>query len=99
MAKFMPEIEMRYAVRGEEGNEWSGGVVSCLNVEFLVPRGTKLSEHIIIGTPGKVLDWGVKYRLFDLSKIAVFVLDEADVMIATQGHQDQCIRIHKYVAR
>lgn len=52
-------------------------------------------EHIIIGTPGKVLDWGVKFKAFDLSKIMVFVLDEADVMIHTQGHQDQCIRIQK----
>lgn len=62
---------------------------------FAVSRGTKIIEHIIIGTPGKVLDWGQKFRFFDLSKISVFVLDEADVMIATQGHQDQCIRIHK----
>lgn len=61
-----------------------------------VPRGDKLKEHIIIGTPGKILDWGLKYKHFDLKKITVFVLDEADVMIATQGHQDQCIRIHKY---
>lgn len=44
-----------------------------------------------------MLDWGIKYKVFDLQKITVFVLDEADVMIATQGHQDQCIRIHKYV--
>lgn len=78
MAKFCPEIEMRFAVRGEE-----------------LPRGTKLTEHIIIGTPGKVLDWTLKYKVFDLKKITVFVLDEADVMIAQQGHQDQCIRIHK----
>ena len=27
--------------------------------------------------------------------LQVFVLDEADVMIATQGHQDQSIRIQK----
>ncbi|KAK9879617.1 hypothetical protein WA026_006681 [Henosepilachna vigintioctopunctata] len=78
MAKFCPEIEMKYAVRGEE-----------------VPRGVKITEHIIIGTPGKVMDWALKYRVFDLKKINVFVLDEADVMIAQQGHQDQCIRIHK----
>ncbi|XP_018569269.1 DEAD-box helicase Dbp80-like [Anoplophora glabripennis] len=78
MAKFCPEIEMKFAVRGED-----------------VPRGTKLTEHIIIGTPRKVLDWGIKFRVFDLKKIDVFILDEADVMIATQGHQDQCIRIHK----
>ena len=43
----------------------------------------------------QVLDWSIKYRFFDLKKITVFVLDEADVMIATQGHQDQSIRIHK----
>lgn len=60
-----------------------------------VSRGSKITEHIIIGTPGKVLDWAQKFKFFDLSKISVFVLDEADVMIATQGHQDQCIRIHK----
>ena len=58
-------------------------------------RGTKITDHIIIGTPGKVLDWSLKYRFFDLKQIRVFVLDEADVMIATQGHQDQSIRIHK----
>jgi ATP-dependent RNA helicase DDX19/DBP5 len=62
-----------------------------------LPRNTKLTNHIIIGTPGKVLDWGIKYKFFDLSKIKVFVLDEADVMIATQGHQDQSFRIHKYL--
>lgn len=58
-------------------------------------RGTKITDHIIIGTPGKVLDWSLKFRFFDLKQIRVFVLDEADVMIATQGHQDQSIRIHK----
>ncbi len=35
----------------------------------------------------QVLDWSLKFRFFDLKKIKVFVLDEADVMIATQGHQ------------
>ncbi|XP_033238369.1 DEAD-box helicase Dbp80 [Drosophila pseudoobscura] len=60
-----------------------------------VDRNKKITEHILIGTPGKMLDWGYKFRLFDMKKISVFVLDEADVMIATQGHHDQCIRIHK----
>ncbi|XP_071451200.1 DEAD-box helicase Dbp80-like [Hetaerina americana] len=64
-----------------------------------VPRGTNLTDHIIIGTPGKVQDWGMKLHFFDLSKISVFVLDEADVMIATQGHQDQSFRIHKCLPR
>jgi len=33
--------------------------------------------------------------LLTKSKIQVFVLDEADVMIDTQGHKDQTIRIHR----
>lgn len=68
-----------------------------LNTFFynLVASNADLNDHIIIGTPGKILDWGIKYKVFDLKKIKVFVLDEADVMIATQGHHDQCIRIHK----
>ncbi|XP_028138173.1 DEAD-box helicase Dbp80 isoform X1 [Diabrotica virgifera virgifera] len=78
MAKFCPELELKYAVAGEQA-----------------ARGSQITEHILIGTPGKVLDWAIKFKVFDLKKIHVFVLDEADVMIATQGHQDQCIRIHK----
>ena len=64
-----------------------------------IPRNSKITDHIIIGTPGKVLDWALKFRFFDLKKIKVFVLDEADVMIATQGHQDQSIRIQKNLSQ
>ncbi|XP_019628034.1 PREDICTED: ATP-dependent RNA helicase DDX19B-like [Branchiostoma belcheri] len=64
-----------------------------------VARGQKLNDHIIIGTPGTVLDWSLKLRVLELKKVEVFVLDEADVMIATQGHQDQSIRIHKNLSR
>lgn len=60
-----------------------------------VPRGHKLNCHILIGTPGKLLDWALKFSAFDIKKVTVFVLDEADVMISTQGHQDQCIRLHR----
>ena len=58
-------------------------------------RGQGLTEQIIIGTPGTVMDWVLKVRAFDPNKIVLFVLDEADVMIDTQGHQDQTLRIHK----
>lgn len=73
----------------------------CLNHEqcrlgsFPVERGSKLQEQIVIGTPGTMLDWCNKFRFIDPKKIRVFVLDEADVMIATQGHQDQSIRIQR----
>lgn len=58
-------------------------------------RGHTITEHVVLGTPGKIIDWALKFKFFDLSKVKVFVLDEADVMIAEQGHHDQSIRIHK----
>uniref|UniRef100_A0A2R5LJ37 RNA helicase n=1 Tax=Ornithodoros turicata TaxID=34597 RepID=A0A2R5LJ37_9ACAR len=58
-------------------------------------RGHTITEHVILGTPGKIIDWALKFKFFDLNKVKVFVLDEADVMIAQQGHHDQSIRIHK----
>ena len=64
-----------------------------------IPRGRKLTEQVIIGTPGKVFDWANKLRCLDLSKIRVCVLDEADIMIDTQGLQDQSIRIHNLLPR
>ena len=54
-----------------------------------------VKEHILIGTPEKILDWALKFKFFDIKKIKVFVLDAADIMIDTQGHQEQFIRIHK----
>lgn len=82
MAQFCPEIQFKFAIRGEE-----------------MQRGEKISEQVIIGTPGKVLDWATRFNFFDPKKIRVFVLDEADVMIDTQGHRDQSIRIHKTLSR
>uniref|UniRef100_A0A1A9X3F0 RNA helicase n=1 Tax=Glossina brevipalpis TaxID=37001 RepID=A0A1A9X3F0_9MUSC len=61
----------------------------------ILDQHNQINEHIIIGTPGKMLDWSLKYRVLDLKKINVFVLDEADVMITGQGLLDQCIRIRK----
>uniref|UniRef100_A0A8D2KDF0 RNA helicase n=1 Tax=Urocitellus parryii TaxID=9999 RepID=A0A8D2KDF0_UROPR len=40
-----------------------------------------------------------KFRFIDSRRIKVFVLDEADVMIATQGHQDQSIRIQRLLPK
>ncbi|XP_070808358.1 ATP-dependent RNA helicase DDX25 [Pituophis catenifer annectens] len=60
-----------------------------------VPRGTSIREQIIIGTPGTLLDWCFKLKLFNLKKIKVYVLDEADVMIDKQNFLDQSVRIQR----
>uniref|UniRef100_A0A3Q1GPE0 RNA helicase n=1 Tax=Acanthochromis polyacanthus TaxID=80966 RepID=A0A3Q1GPE0_9TELE len=62
-------------------------------------RGVQLQDHIAIGTPGTLLDWCTKYKHIDPKKITMFVLDEADVMIATQGHQDQSLRIYRQLTK
>lgn len=99
MATFLPEITMRLAVRGEEStyilNHIFSFIYDAFIFEFSVPRGSIIRDHIIIGTPGKIHDWALKFRFFNISDVSMFVLDEADIMIATQGHQDLCIRVQK----
>lgn len=64
-----------------------------------IPRGEKVDYHVVIGTPGTMLDWCLKLKAIDMKKVNVFVLDEADVMIAQQGHQDSCIRIQRQLRK
>ena len=58
-------------------------------------KGQKVTDHIIFATPGTLLDWILHRKVLDPKKIKMFVLDDADVMIALQGHQDQAIRIYR----
>jgi ATP-dependent RNA helicase DDX19/DBP5 len=64
-----------------------------------VERNVPITNQIIIGTPGTVLDWSGKLNVLDLKKLKVFVLDEADVMISQQGHHEFCIRIVKGLSK
>lgn len=55
-------------------------------------RGDKLSQQIIIGTPGKI--WSlIGIKVLDTSAIKVFVLDEADEMLMLGGLGDMTKRI------
>lgn len=107
MGKFCPEVQLKYAVRG---NRRACGSLSvslegffCQNQSsepgcvLSVARGTKVQEQMVVGTPGTVYDWCAKQKALDPKKITMFVLDEADVMISMQGHRDQSIRIKRWV--
>ena len=61
-----------------------------------VEQGEKVREQIVLGTPGIVLDWILKKKALDPTKIVLLVVDQADVFITTQGYQDQTIRISKW---
>ncbi|RDA85807.1 hypothetical protein CP532_5774 [Ophiocordyceps camponoti-leonardi (nom. inval.)] len=56
-----------------------------------LPRGEPVRASIIVGTPGTVTDI-IRRRQFDVSKLKVLVLDEADNMLDQQGLGDQCMR-------
>ncbi|WVR09609.1 hypothetical protein IAU60_006681 [Kwoniella sp. DSM 27419] len=58
-------------------------------------RGVRIDKHILIGTPGTMVDMLSRGRVFDPKHIRVYVLDEADEMIALQGLGDQTARIKK----
>jgi DEAD/DEAH box helicase len=46
--------------------------------------GGGLDAHLVVGTPGKVVDW-LKRRIINSKTIKVFVLDEADNMVDEGG--------------
>jgi DEAD/DEAH box helicase len=60
-----------------------------------VAKGEKITANIVIGTPGTVLEL-IRRKQIDVSRIKIFVLDEADNMVDTQGLGDQSIRIKTF---
>lgn len=61
-------------------------------------RNAKITQQILVGTPGTLVDMLSRgTRIFDPKLIRVFVLDEADEMIAMQGLGDQTTRIKRWV--
>ena len=66
-----------------------------LAVKEGVAKGEKLSDHIVVGTPGTVLDL-LRRRALDAKNVNVFVLDEADNMLDLQGMGEQSLRVKKY---
>ncbi|CAF3303617.1 unnamed protein product [Rotaria socialis] len=84
MAQYLPYISIAYAVR-------SSPTLSSTNLV----RGQLLPQPIVIGTPGTVEDWCRRRRIIDLSKLRMCCVDEADVMIATEGFQQTCVGLVK----
>lgn len=72
------------------------GQFTTLTFATLVKEGfssnEKITDHIIVGTPGTILDLQRKGQL-NLKQLQVLVFDEADVMLDKQGMGSQSIRI------
>jgi len=65
-----------------------------LAVKDGIKKGEKLNDHIVVGTPGTVLEL-LRKRTLDPRNVRVFVLDEADNMLDLQGMGEQSLRVKK----
>ena len=77
----------------------SGSVaVKCILREERYEKGFKMEQQIICGTAGKV--WTlIQMRVIETSKIRVFVLDEADEMLAIGGQVGRAPRNFAHFCR
>ncbi|KAG2197484.1 hypothetical protein INT47_003092 [Mucor saturninus] len=56
-----------------------------------------LTDHIVVGTPGIILDTLRRKKVIDTTHIKLFILDEADNMLDQDGLGDQSIRIKNLI--
>lgn len=63
-----------------------------------IERGKSMDAHMVIGTPGKVVDW-LKRKIIKTHGIKVFVLDEADEMVGADGHRANSMLIKKQLPK
>lgn len=78
-----------------------GQFMPGLEVDAAIPtdaanRKPALTGHVIVGTPGTVMDL-IRRRQLNPQTVRVLVLDEADNMLDQQGLGDQCFRTRGYV--
>lgn len=84
MAKYLPYIQIAYAVRDPN-----------VSKRHTRARNQLIPEPVVIGTPGTIDEWSRKLRIINLQQLRMFVVDEADVMIATQGFRSNCVDLVK----
>lgn len=82
MARFLPYIQVAYAVRDANISKKGSRI-----------RGQLLTESIVIGTPGTAEEWCGRLRVINPQQLRICCVDEADVMIDTHGFQETCIKI------
>lgn len=63
-------------------------------VPNIVPRGQKIRNHIVVGTPGTVYNL-IKAKQLPVEFLKTLVIDEADHMLDEQGLGEQSIRIRR----
>jgi len=68
-AKYLPDVKSRV---------FYGGVNVKVDVEALKTE----CPHIVVGTPGRIMDLATSRKAMDLSKVKHFIMDECDRLLA-----------------
>ena len=84
------ELAMQTADVARKMCQFTGITVRHVTKGEMRPNSS-LVEHVLVGTPGKIVDWLIRFKAIDTEKIKVFILDEADIMIDLQGHREQSL--------
>ncbi|CAZ80812.1 unnamed protein product [Tuber melanosporum] len=63
-----------------------------LAIPNMVRRGQRMDAHIVVGTPGTVLDL-IRCKELAVEHLKILVLDEAGNMLDLQGLGEQCLRV------
>ncbi|OCH93062.1 DEAD-domain-containing protein [Obba rivulosa] len=64
-----------------------------------LPKGaSRITAHIVVGTPGTMTDL-IRRKVLDVSEVKVFVLDEADNMLDSDGLGEQTLRVKNMLPR
>jgi ATP-dependent RNA helicase DDX19/DBP5 len=90
-------VQIFQAVTPMAANMTGLKVQLALAGEFM-SKGEKVDAHMVIGTPGKVVDW-LKRKAITTDRIKVFVLDEADDMVREGGHRANSLLIKKQLPK
>lgn len=61
-------------------------------------KGSKVDAHIVVGTPGKVVDW-LKKRIINPATIKCCVMDEADTMVEAGGFRANSLLVRKQLPK
>lgn len=72
------------------------GLVVMPAVPDPTKRNQKYEAHVLVGTPGTVMDM-IRRRLINPRSMKILVLDEADNMLDQQGLGEQCTRVKQSV--
>eukprot|EP00301_Raphidiophrys_heterophryoidea_P023396 c7302_g1_i2.p1 GENE.c7302_g1_i2~~c7302_g1_i2.p1 ORF type:complete len:469 (+),score=143.67 c7302_g1_i2:39-1445(+) len=90
-------VHQLHRVAGELGKFMPGLTTTVAIPEASLPNQI-LRQHLVFGTPGRVLTL-LQKRLLSFDSIRVCAVDEADMMVDAQGLGDQTLRIFRAVPK